>query len=247
MLRALAACSRHAAAAGGEALAWCPGGLSVQPLGGGGPRRGLLQPAVRGRESPGLRRPPGRRRGKAPKIAEAGFPLHPSGKYPIIMSTEETALRFLRAAVAAQFHKNGSFEPLLWNSAIVAMRISTGAPQRSRGRCKVFGQFRPKTLHRNNANQPCKPWLSRLAPLFRTHYHKITELIGGMRVRCRGSSGGTAPTSITCRHIPRIPHRRNPFRGPRPAIGGYFIHRNDLLLLLAQQITPLVRQHSITV
>ena len=40
------------------------------------------------------------------------------------MSTEETALRFLRAAVAAQFHKNGSFEPLLWNSAIVAMRIS---------------------------------------------------------------------------------------------------------------------------
>ena len=67
------------------------------------------------------------------------------------MSTEETALRFLRAAVAAQFHKNGSFEPLLWNSAIVAMRISTGAPRRSRGRYKVFGQFRPKTLHLNKA------------------------------------------------------------------------------------------------
>ena len=72
----------------------------------------------------------------------------------IIMSTEETALRFLRAAVAAQFHKNGSFEPLLWNSAIVAMRISTGALWRSRGRCKVFGQFRPKTLHLNKAYEP---------------------------------------------------------------------------------------------
>ena len=43
-----------------------------------------------------------------------------------ILSAEETALRFLRAAVAAQFHKNGSFEPLLWNSAIAAMRISIG-------------------------------------------------------------------------------------------------------------------------
>ena len=60
-------------------------------------------------------------------------------------------MRFIRAAVAAQFHKNGSFEPLLWNLAIVSMRISTGAPQRSRGRCKVFGQFRPKTLHLNKA------------------------------------------------------------------------------------------------
>ena len=45
------------------------------------------------------------------------------------MPAEETALRFLRAAAAAQFHKNGSFEPLLWTSAIAAMRISTGAPQ----------------------------------------------------------------------------------------------------------------------
>ena len=66
------------------------------------------------------------------------------------MSTEETALRFL-PAVAAQFHKNGCSEPFLWNSAIVAMRISTGAPRHSRGRCKVFGQFRPKTLHRDKA------------------------------------------------------------------------------------------------
>ena len=67
------------------------------------------------------------------------------------MSAEETALRFLRAAVAAQLHKNASFAPLLWNLAIVSMRISTGAPRRSRGRCKVFGQFRPKTLHLSKA------------------------------------------------------------------------------------------------
>ena len=71
--------------------------------------------------------------------------------FAIIMPTEETALRFLRAAVAAQLHKNGSFEPLLWNSAIVAMRISTGAPRRYSGRCKVFGQFRPKPLHLSKA------------------------------------------------------------------------------------------------
>ena len=61
--------------------------------------------------------------------------------FAIIMPTEETALRFPRTAVAARFHKNGSFEPLLWNSAIAAMRISTGAPQRSRGRCKVLDNF----------------------------------------------------------------------------------------------------------
>ena len=72
----------------------------------------------------------------------------------MILSADETALRFLRAAAAAQFHQNGSFAPLLWNSAIVAMRISTGAPRRSRGRCKVFGQFRPKTLHLNKAYEP---------------------------------------------------------------------------------------------
>ena len=35
-----------------------------------------------------------------------------------------------------------------------------------------FGQFRPKTLRRNKVNQPCKPWLSRLAALFRTHSNK---------------------------------------------------------------------------
>ncbi len=77
--------------------------------------------------------------------SNCSFPFSPD--CAIILSAEETALRFLRAAAAAQFHKNGSLEPLLWNSAIVAMRISTGASQRSRGRCKVFGQFRPKTLH----------------------------------------------------------------------------------------------------
>ena len=57
------------------------------------------------------------------------------------MSAEATALRFLRAAVAAQFHKNGCSEPFLWNSAIVAMRISTGAPQHSRGKRRVLDNF----------------------------------------------------------------------------------------------------------
>ena len=54
-------------------------------------------------------------------------------------------MRFIRAAVSAQFHKNGHFEPLLWNSVIVTMRISVGA--RTNGGCKVFGRFCPKTLH----------------------------------------------------------------------------------------------------
>ncbi|MBP3319862.1 MAG: hypothetical protein J6K94_07620, partial [Ruminiclostridium sp.] len=31
----------------------------------------------------------------------------------------------------------------------------------------VFGQFSPKTLHLNKADVPCKPWLSRLAALFK--------------------------------------------------------------------------------
>ena len=93
-----------------------------------------------------------RKRGQ--KVERRLFPLLPPESCANIMSTEETALRFLCAAVAAQFHKNGSFEPLLWNAAIVAMRISAGAPQRSRGRCKVFGQFRPKTLHLNKAYEP---------------------------------------------------------------------------------------------
>ena len=46
--------------------------------------------------------------------------------FTIIMSTEETTLRFIRAAVAAQFQKNGCFEPFLWNSAIVAMLSTYG-------------------------------------------------------------------------------------------------------------------------
>ena len=46
-----------------------------------------------------------------------------------MMSAEETALRFLRAAGAAQLHKSGSFERLLWNSAIAAMRL----PRERRG------------------------------------------------------------------------------------------------------------------
>ena len=71
-----------------------------------------------------------------------------------ILSTEEAPLRVLRAAGDAHFRSNGSFEPLLWTSAIVAMRISTGAPQRSRGRCKVFEQFRQKALHLNKAYEP---------------------------------------------------------------------------------------------
>ena len=59
----------------------------------------------------------------------------------MIIFMEETVLRFLPAAVAAQFHKNGCFEPFLWNSAIVTMRISTGAPRHSRGRRKVLDNF----------------------------------------------------------------------------------------------------------
>ena len=66
-------------------------------------------------------------------------PLDFYRNFAIIMSAEETASRFLPAAVAAQFHKSGFFEPFLWNSAIAAMRISTEAPRLSRGRRRVFG------------------------------------------------------------------------------------------------------------
>ena len=80
----------------------------------------------------------GKMGGRPRMIAEAGLPLHPSGKCPIIMTAEETALRFLPAAMPAQFHKNGSKEPFLWNPVIVTMRISTGAPLRSRRGCKAL-------------------------------------------------------------------------------------------------------------
>ena len=39
----------------------------------------------------------------------------------------EVERRFIPAAYAAQFHKNSAFEPFLWSSAIVTMRISIGA------------------------------------------------------------------------------------------------------------------------
>ena len=55
------------------------------------------------------------------------------------------------------------------------MRISTGALRRSSGRCKVFGQFSPKTLHLDKANEPSKPWLSRLSALFSTHYLALCQ------------------------------------------------------------------------
>ena len=44
--------------------------------------------------------PAGKTEGESPENREAGFSLHPSGKCPIIMFAEETALRFLRAAAA---------------------------------------------------------------------------------------------------------------------------------------------------
>ena len=43
------------------------------------------------------------------------------------MSAESTTNRFIPAAAAAQVRKNGSKGPFLWNSDIVAMRISIGA------------------------------------------------------------------------------------------------------------------------
>ena len=51
------------------------------------------------------------------------------------MSAESTANRLIRAAAAAQFHKNGSKEPLLWNLVIATIlpaeqkqtRFATGA------------------------------------------------------------------------------------------------------------------------
>ena len=57
-----------------------------------------------------------------------------------ILSTEEAPLRVLRAAGDAHFRSNGSFEPLFRASAIAAMGLSTGAPQRSRGKAQGFGR-----------------------------------------------------------------------------------------------------------
>ena len=71
----------------------------------------------------------------------------------ILMSTEETALRFIRAAVAAQFHKNGCFEPFLWNSAIVTVRISTGAPQHSRS-VRIISRLRAAGRLISAGNRP---------------------------------------------------------------------------------------------
>ena len=74
----------------------------------------------------------------------------------IIMSAESTAKVFIRAADAAQFHKNGAMERGLWHSAIVAMCISPGTP-----------------LRLNRAGWHGKPRLSMLSPLFRTHYNRM--------------------------------------------------------------------------
>ena len=56
-----------------------------------------------------------------------------------ILPAESAASRFLPAA-AAQFQKNGSSEPLFRDAAIAAMGLSTGAPQRSRGKAQGFGR-----------------------------------------------------------------------------------------------------------
>ena len=66
--------------------------------------------------------------------------------FAIIMPTEETALRFLRAAVAARFHKNGSFEPLLWNSAICCHADFHGSAATLPWKVDGFGTVSSKNL-----------------------------------------------------------------------------------------------------
>ena len=73
-----------------------------------------------------------------------------SGLHPI-----EKMLAFLRSVSRfLDTLKNGSKEPFLYNSAIVAMRIFVGALRHTNERCKVFRGSRPKTLHLNRANRP---------------------------------------------------------------------------------------------
>ena len=70
------------------------------------------------------------------------------------MSAEETENRFLRAAAAAQFHKSGSFEPILWNSVIVTMRLSAGALKRAAERARGLDKIAQTPLHLHKAILP---------------------------------------------------------------------------------------------
>lgn len=61
------------------------------------------------------------------------------------MSGESTALRFVHAAVAAEFHKTDLLKPFLWNLAIVTMGISIGVEGHTDGRRKVFAKIEQKS------------------------------------------------------------------------------------------------------
>ena len=58
------------------------------------------------------------------------------------------------------------------------MRISAETLLRFSGRCKGFGLFCPKSLHRNKDTWLWKPWLSKLSALFSTHYNTYINLKG---------------------------------------------------------------------
>ena len=60
-----------------------------------------------------------------------------------------------------------------------------------------FGRFRPKTLRRNKANQPCKPRLARLAALFPTHYRISAGIAGILSFSPHFSPSGVSPSSST--------------------------------------------------
>ena len=61
------------------------------------------------------------------------------------------------------------------------MRISAETLLRFSGRCKGFGLFCPKSLHRNKDTWLWKPWLSKLSALFSTHY--IMGIMDGVVMR----------------------------------------------------------------
>ena len=83
---------------------------------------------------------------------------------------------------------------------------------------------------KRSSDRPLAAWSSRASALpveaCRNRHHLTIMRTGhcsngGMWVRRRGNSGGTASPCTTYRHIPRKLHRRSPFRGPRPAIEGF--------------------------
>ena len=69
----------------------------------------------------------------------------------IIVSIEQVAIASCSDGIAAEFHNNGSFEPLLWNSDIIAMCIFIGTSQSANEMCRVFAVKPRKALHPNNA------------------------------------------------------------------------------------------------